>query len=78
MDPLNSSPLTRAGDRYPFRYNAFVRLWTLHPRYLDTKGLLALWREGLLAQSVILEQTAGYRNHPQLTRFKANSSSVYE
>ena len=48
-----------------------MRLWTLHPRYLDTKGLLALWREGLLAQQVLRNLTSGYRNHPQLRRFKA-------
>ena len=49
-----------------------MRLWTLHPRYLDTKGLLAVWREGLLAQSVLQNKTAGYRNHPQLRRFSAS------
>ena len=48
-----------------------MRLWTIHPRYLDTKGLLALWREGLLAQQVLRNLTGGYRNHPQLKRFKA-------
>jgi hypothetical protein len=48
-----------------------MRLWTLHPQYLDTKGLLALWREGLLAQKVLAGQTIGYRSHPQLVRFKA-------
>ena len=47
-----------------------MRLWSLHPRYLDTKGLLALWREGLLAQKVLAGRTKGYRNHPQLLRFK--------
>jgi len=30
-----------------------MRLWSLHPRYLDAKGLVALWREGLLAQKVL-------------------------
>jgi hypothetical protein len=50
-----------------------VRLWTLHPKYLDTKGLLALWREALLAQKVLGGQTVGYRNHPQLRRFKAQA-----
>lgn len=49
-----------------------MRLWSLHPRYLDTKGLLALWREGLLAQKVLAGKTKGYRNHPQLDRFKAH------
>jgi hypothetical protein len=53
-----------------------MRLWSLHPRYLDVKGLLAVWREGLLARAVLLEQTKGYQNHPQLTRFKAQPDPV--
>lgn len=47
-----------------------MRLWSLHPSYLDAKGLVALWREALLAQKVLLGQTKGYRNHPQLRRFR--------
>lgn len=47
-----------------------MRLWTLHPKYLDAKGLVALWREALLAQKVLQGYTRGYRNHPQLLRFK--------
>lgn len=47
-----------------------MRLWTLHPKYLDVKGLLALWREGLLAKKVLLKETNYYVNHPQLIRFK--------
>lgn len=47
-----------------------MRLWTIHPKYLDQKGLVALWREALLAQKVLQNKTKGYRNHPQLTRFK--------
>ncbi len=47
-----------------------MRLWSIHPEYLDAKGLVALWREGLLAQKVLLGETAGYKNHPQLIRFK--------
>jgi hypothetical protein len=46
-----------------------VRIWSLHPRYLDAKGLVALWRETLLAQAVVRGQTRGYKHHPQLTRF---------
>ena len=53
-----------------------MRLWSLHPRYLDQKGLVALWREGLLAQAVLKGQTRGYRNHPQLQRFRAQPSPV--
>ena len=49
-----------------------MRLWSLHPRYLDQKGLVALWREALLAQAVLRGETRGYRNHPQLDRFKDN------
>lgn len=47
-----------------------MRLWSLHPKYLDTQGLVALWRESLLAQAVLRGETRGYRNHPQLDRFK--------
>ncbi|HEY3760736.1 MAG TPA: pyrimidine dimer DNA glycosylase/endonuclease V [Verrucomicrobiae bacterium] len=46
-----------------------MRLWTLHPKYLDAKGLVALWREALLAQAVLRGQTRGYKHHPQLLRF---------
>jgi hypothetical protein len=48
-----------------------MRLWSLHPKYLDTKGIVALWREALLAQAVLRGDTRGYRHHPQLERFKA-------
>ncbi|MBF0098305.1 MAG: DNA lyase [Magnetococcales bacterium] len=48
-----------------------MRLWTLHPRYLDAKGLVAVWREALLAQTVLRGETRGYRHHPQLLRFRA-------
>ncbi len=48
-----------------------MRIWTLHPRHLDPKGLVALWREGLLAQAVLLDRTRGYKHHPQLIRFRA-------
>ena len=46
-----------------------MRLWSVHPRYLDAKGLVALWREGLLARAVLSGTTRGYRRHPQLERF---------
>jgi hypothetical protein len=49
-----------------------MRLWTLHPRYLDAKGLVALWREALLAKHVLLGRTRGYRHHPQLHRFQGH------
>jgi len=50
-----------------------LRLWSLHPKYLDARGLLALWREGLLAQRVLRGETRGYASHPQLDRFKRTS-----
>jgi hypothetical protein len=53
-----------------------MRLWSLHPKYLDPQGLVALWREGLLAQKVLRGKTLGYRNHPQLDRFKACANPV--
>jgi GNAT superfamily N-acetyltransferase len=48
-----------------------MRLWSLHPKYLDPAGLVALWREGLLAQAVLRGDTKGYRHHPQLERFRS-------
>ena len=53
-----------------------MRLWSLHPSYLDAKGLVALWREGLLARKVLLGQTRGYRLHPQLIRFRAHANPI--
>jgi len=47
-----------------------LRLWSIHPKYLDAAGLVALWRESLLAQKILREPTKGYRNHPQLRRFR--------
>ena len=47
-----------------------MRIWSLHPRFLDVQGLLALWREALLAQKVLQGETKGYVHHPQLVRFK--------
>ena len=53
-----------------------MRLWTVHPRYLDAKGLVAAWREALLAQKVLRGETKGYRHHPQLIRFQAQKNPV--
>ena len=53
-----------------------MRIWSVHPEYLDVKGLVALWRETLLARHVLLGLTKGYTNHPQLDRFKAVSDPV--
>ena len=49
-----------------------MRLWTLHPRYLDSRGLVAAWREALLAQKVLAGETRGYTRHPQLMRFQSH------
>lgn len=53
-----------------------MRLWSLHPKYLDARGLVALWREALLAQAVLGGQTRGYTRHPQLIRFRNSPSPV--
>jgi hypothetical protein len=50
-----------------------MRLWSLHPRYLDAPGLVALWREALLAKAVIGGKTRGYTRHPQLERFRSHA-----
>lgn len=53
-----------------------MRIWSLHPKYLDSKGLVALWRETLLAKHVLQGKTKGYKNHPQLDRFKKLKNPV--
>jgi hypothetical protein len=53
-----------------------MRLWSIHPKYLDTKGLLGLWREGLLAQKVLEGKTKRFKNHPQLIRFKNTRNPI--
>ena len=53
-----------------------MRLWTISPKYLDRQGLLALWREALLAKKVLSGKTKGYKNHPQLTRFRESRKAL--
>ncbi len=53
-----------------------MRIWSIHPKYLDTKGLVALWRENLLAKNVLEHNTRGYKNHPQLIRSKNSGSPL--
>ncbi|HEY7409958.1 MAG TPA: pyrimidine dimer DNA glycosylase/endonuclease V [Vicinamibacteria bacterium] len=53
-----------------------MRIWTLHPRLLDRRGLVALWREALLAQAVLRGRTRGYRHHPQLLRFRRQATPL--
>lgn len=53
-----------------------MRLWSVHPSVLDRVGLVALWREGLLAQAVLRGRTRGYRHHPQLIRFRETGAPV--
>jgi hypothetical protein len=54
-----------------------MRLWTIHPQYLDAQGLVAVWREALLARAVLRGLTRGYRRHPQLERFRAHARPRY-
>lgn len=63
------SPATRPSGRR-------MRIWSLHPRYLDRQGLVACWRETLLAQAVLAGRTRGYLAHPQLQRFRALDEPV--
>lgn len=53
-----------------------MRPWSLHPSNLDRQGLTAAWREALFAQKVLRGETKGYRNHPQVERFRACEDPV--
>lgn len=66
-------PATQHNSR---RTRLDMRLWTIHPRYLDRVGIVALWREGLLAQAVLRGRTRGYTRHPQLERFRRQRAPV--
>lgn len=51
-----------------------MRLWSVHPKYLDARGLVALWREALLAQAGgAARRDAMVKAHPQLERFRSHS-----
>jgi hypothetical protein len=54
-----------------------MRIWSIHPKYLDSKGIVALWRETLLAKHVLEGKTKGYKNHPQLIRFKKQENPIH-
>lgn len=53
-----------------------MRIWSLSPRLLDSKGLVALWRETLLAKNVLQGRTEGYKHHPQLIRFRESPNPL--
>jgi hypothetical protein len=53
-----------------------MRIWSIHPKYLDAKGLVAVWRETLLAKHVLAGKTKGYKHHPQLIRFKGSGDPI--
>lgn len=53
-----------------------MRLWSIHPKYLDWMGLGALWRESLLAREVLKGKTKGWKQHPQLNRFKTHENPL--
>lgn len=53
-----------------------MRLWSLSPVYLDAAGLVAGWRETLLAQKVLDGGTKGYTRHPQLERWREQADPV--
>lgn len=54
-----------------------MRLWFLHPNYLGPNGLVVLWSETPHAPKVLTGATRGYRNHPQLERFRAHAAPAY-
>lgn len=53
-----------------------MRLWSIHPSYLDSRGLCGLWREALLSQNALMGKTKGYKHHPQLQRFQKSDFPV--
>lgn len=54
-----------------------MRIWSIHPKYLDKIWLVAGWRETLLAKNVLEWNTKWYKNHPQLERFKKLDNPLF-
>ena len=54
-----NSPFCRI-NRFISNKRNEIRIWTLHPKYLDAKGLVAVWREALLAKHVLENKAKGY------------------
>jgi hypothetical protein len=47
-----------------------MRVWTIHPKYLDDKGLGGVWMDALLVQKLVHGGECGnYRKHPQCQRW---------
>lgn len=61
---------------YIYNLIFIMRLWSIHPKYLDSIWLIACWREWLLALNVLKWNTVWYRNHPQLNRFKSSKDPI--
>ena len=47
-----------------------MRLWSLHPKYLDEQGLNDLWREAIIARETLEQGMDFGYYHPHLDRFK--------
>ena len=47
-----------------------MNLWSFHPKYLDEKGLRAVWQDALFAQNVLSGRIKDHRKYyPQLMKF---------
>ncbi len=56
-----------------------MRIW--HEKLIPLlcqKHLCAMWREGLGAYKIIIENKKGYRNHPAVKEFENNPADLYE
>ncbi len=73
---IRRRPANNSGAFNRLHLGRNMRIWSLHPKYLDGKGLVALWRETLLARQVLVGKTRGYRSHPQLKRFRAEACPI--
>lgn len=53
-----------------------MRLWSFHPGYLDSIGLVAVWREALLAKAILESRVHVCCKNPQLDRFRRTANPV--
>lgn len=53
-----------------------MRLLSIHPKYLDKHALIALWREGLLAQKALSDGASVGKDSVHLVNFKNKANPV--
>lgn len=53
-----------------------MRIWSLHPKYLDKKELIDSWNDGLRTIGILTRNHQGSIFRPELSRFRSQSEPI--